>query len=115
VTFEIPWPPSINKYYGRNKFGGVYLKKDAKQYLEYTPWLIKQKYPKTKIFGAVKILRDLYPPDNRRRDEDNIVKAINDSIMKAGIIKDDSQIMKAVNVKHQPKPPGCVKITLEEI
>ena len=57
----------------------------------------------------------MYPPDKRKRDEDNIVKAINDTLMKANLIADDSQIKIATNVKHKSKNPGCVKITLEEI
>ena len=32
------------------------------------------------------------PPDRRRRDLDNILKALLDSIVHAGVIEDDSQI-----------------------
>lgn len=34
----------------------------------------------------------LYPPDLRRRDIDNIEKAIFDSLTKAGVWEDDSQV-----------------------
>lgn len=120
VEFTLPWPPSINNYYGRNK-KKVYLKPQVRKYFEDCRWLIyKQLWDfgeisKKVITGKAKVLRDLYPPDKRKRDEDNIVKALNDTLMKSGLIKDDSQIVMATNIKHEPKKPGYVKITLEEI
>ena len=35
---------------------------------------------------------DVFPPDNRRRDLDNVLKAIFDALGDAGIYEDDSQI-----------------------
>jgi crossover junction endodeoxyribonuclease RusA len=42
--------------------------------------------------GNVKMEIDLYPPDRRRRDIDNTLKAILDSVGKAGVYADDSQV-----------------------
>ena len=35
---------------------------------------------------------DAFPPDRRRRDLDNLPKAVQDSIAHAGVFEDDSQI-----------------------
>jgi crossover junction endodeoxyribonuclease RusA len=115
VEFTLPWPPSINNYYGRNK-KKVYLKPSVRKYFETAIFeMFIQTGKPDKFYGKLKVLRDIYPPDKRRRDEDNIVKALNDVLMRANLIVDDSQIIKAANVKHKPKKPGYIKITLEEI
>jgi Holliday junction resolvase RusA-like endonuclease len=94
----------------------VYLKRKVKNYFEKCIFDVYVQIGKANItYEKVKVLRDLYPPDKRRRDEDNIVKALNDVLMKTKIIADDSQIKKAMNVMHNPQKPGHVKITLEEI
>lgn len=118
ITFTLPFPPSINKYYGCGKTGIRYLLSQAKDY----PWLCEkafkdQKIGKSKITKKVKVTRHLYPPDNRKRDEDNYIKALNDALWKCGIIKDDSQIDNAHNYWHRenPKKPGRVEIEIEVI
>ena len=87
VEFTVPWPPSINDYYGHGKNHQVFLKPRAKKYLEYTPWVIRSQC-KEKFNKRVKITKTWCPPDKRRRDEDNHLKALNDVLTKSGIIKD---------------------------
>lgn len=116
VEFTLPWPPSINNYYVRASNGRVFLKRKVKSYFEQCVFEVYTQIGKINtMYGKVKVLRDLYPPDKRRRDEDNVVKALNDILMKCKFIADDSQIKKATNVMHNPQKPGFVKITLEEI
>jgi crossover junction endodeoxyribonuclease RusA len=115
IEFKLPWPPSVNNYYGRNK-RKVYLRPKVRKYFETAVFeMFIQIGKPDKFTGKIKILRDIYPPDKRRRDEDNIVKALNDTLMKANLIEDDSQIMVATNIKHDPEKPGYVKITVEEV
>jgi len=132
VSFTLPFPPSINNYYkswvGKKlavKNGKAYYKDivkfarktKTKNYIDSCIFEIyQQKVPK--FHGKVKMLREFYPPDDKKiRDEDNHVKAINDAIKKAKIIPDDcwKYLRKATNVFHSPQSIGFVKITLEEI
>jgi Holliday junction resolvase RusA-like endonuclease len=55
---------------------------------------------------------DAYPPDRRRRDLDNILKAILDALQHAGCYADDSQIHALRAIKQEPQPPGRVVVTI---
>lgn len=133
VSFTLPWPPSINnKYYGHGtkkivkKLGNkIYLKTvstkfpttKVTKYINKTAWaeIKRQKVPK--FYGAVKILREYYPPRNGIWDEGNYLKALDDALKVAGVIPDDSTkyLKPQAPVFHSPQKPGFVKITLEEI
>jgi len=66
--------------------------------------------------GPVKVSMFLSPPDRRRRDGDNLEKAVMDALVKAGVIQDDS-------LWHVPKSSrelageceGYVLLVVEEI
>jgi crossover junction endodeoxyribonuclease RusA len=117
IEFTLPWPPSINNYYGRGKHGQVYLKPTVKKYFEYVPWLIKKQTKNFKFENQIEIKKIFCPPDKRRRDEDDHLKAINDALTKSGIIKDDSyrELKYGTSKWIEPKKPGYVKIIMEEI
>ena len=87
----LPWPPSVNSYLaivGRRK---VKTKKARDYCREVNFTLIDQRVAS---FGEqrIKIEIKAYPPDNRRRDLDNILKATFDSLTTAGVYQDDSQV-----------------------
>jgi crossover junction endodeoxyribonuclease RusA len=42
--------------------------------------------------GRLSVTVDIYPPDRRKRDLDNVLKALFDGITHAGVWEDDSQI-----------------------
>ena len=69
-----------------------------------------------KLEGKVKLTGEFYPPDARKRDLDNVLKCMIDSLVHAGLMRDDSQI-KHIDVQMMsPVPPeGAVYIKLEEI
>lgn len=48
------------------------------------------KYPC--IGGRISVALSVFPPDKRRRDIDNLAKISLDSLQKAGLFHDDSQI-----------------------
>jgi crossover junction endodeoxyribonuclease RusA len=53
------------------------------------------------------------PPDNRRRDLDNLLKATLDAMQHAGLYDDDSQIDSLKITRGPVEKPGCLRITLE--
>ena len=96
VTLTLPWPPTVNHYYGRTRNGRVYLKPAGKRYrFEAAVALARMGHPR--LAGRVRVHLTLSPPDKRRRDIDNIRKAIYDAISDRpghrGIIQDDAQIL----------------------
>lgn len=55
------------------------------------------------------------PPDNRRRDLDNIFKALFDALGHAEIFPDDSQIKKIVAEMGASNKPGGVHVLISKI
>jgi crossover junction endodeoxyribonuclease RusA len=92
----MPWPPSANRYWRR--VGNMTLvSKEAREYKKLVKdlvlsWNIKQ------FTGRVELIVLAYPPDNRMRDLDNLLKVTIDSLEEAGVFIDDSQI-EAIYIK----------------
>lgn len=98
--FEVtlPWPLTINTYW-RHKVVGrlatVYITPAGKQYRKAVNDLVMeaamvQRY--LKQAGPLRVVIEAYPPDRRKRDLDNILKSLLDSLTHAGVWEDDSQI-----------------------
>ncbi|OOH89518.1 crossover junction endodeoxyribonuclease RuvA [Pasteurellaceae bacterium 15-036681] len=111
VEFELPYPPTVNHYWKHTKSGVHYVTAQGKAYQQAVGWLLKNA---KKFECKVQLFVDIYPPDKRKRDIDNIFKALLDSLTKAGVIADDSLIYKLVAVKHEPVDKGMVRIRIEE-
>lgn len=93
----IPYlPPSVNKYWERNRNGSVRVSQKAKQFkdnvADYVFW--ECDIPETPVFKTdqIKINLTLNFKENRKRDIDNYCKGIFDAL--TGILwADDSQIV----------------------
>ena len=114
-TFELPWPPTVNKAYSRNPKGGVYKTKEAKLYFNDTSLLIRVK--KIQGFGKkrLKLVIKCYPPDHAKRDLDNLGKVLLDTMENAELFKDDEQIDDLRFIRKEVLYPGHVEINMEEI
>lgn len=89
----LPWPPSVNHYWGHRIVGKrifKYVKKEGKQYKEDVKELFKD-FSGIPMEGDLSITLWYHPPDKRRRDEDNYKKALYDALQDAGVVKDDCQ------------------------
>lgn len=111
--FELPWPPSVNHYY-RHVGPRVVISRDGRKYRETIVSLLGDQ--KIEPFeDAVDLAVDAYPPDNRRRDLDNLLKCLLDSFTFGGLYRDDSQIKKITITKREPMPPdGMMYIRIKE-
>ena len=102
--FELPWPPSVNHYY-RHVGPRVLISKDGRQYREAIVSRFRSESV-TPFPGPVDLTMDAYPPDNRRRDLDNLLKCLLDSFTYGGLYRDDSQVQKLTITKRETMPPG---------
>ncbi|MBQ0032988.1 MAG: RusA family crossover junction endodeoxyribonuclease [bacterium] len=112
VGVELPWPPSLNRYYRvfRNR---ILISRDGRKYRMMV--VSRMGGLNRKLTGDVSVEIDLYPPDRRRRDIDNPLKCLLDSMTHAGVYEDDSQIKDIELHMREPMPPeGLVHVTLKE-
>lgn len=95
LILVLPWPPSVNHYYGQTKRGKKlikYITAKGKQFREDVITACHEQAPgfnePDKIYCEV----TLYVPDKRIRDLDNYMKPLLDALTHAKIWDDDSQI-----------------------
>jgi len=108
-AFELPWPPSVNRYY-RHVGYRVLISREGRKYRMMVVSRLGGLYPK--LVGQVGLTLDCYPPDRRRRDLDNLLKSLQDSLVHAGVLGDDSQIKVLHLEMHDPVPEGFVHVQL---
>ena len=110
-------PPSVNHAYYHIKKGKAFIKvktKECKEFVKYVHGMFPTTYTEIQNDGVTNIKRDVKPiecdvsvnisvnyGDNRKRDLDNILKILIDSLI-GKAYKDDSQIMN-INVKRIKK------------
>lgn len=113
VELILPWPPSINRYW-RRRGSQYFISKEGQDFRKNVILLCKET---PKIFDKNdKLFIDIKasPPDKRRRDIDNILKALMDSLQHAEVYHDDNQINK-IHIERQSTFLSNVTINLSKI
>ena len=127
IELILPWPPTVNHY---KKVGALITTKKGKLYQKrvntnetklfyYQVWLnikawIAKNRMKTPLDSMISMELYLYPPDKRKRDIDNVVKPMLDSLVKGGLIQDDSQINRLLIVRCDIVKQGQILVVLTE-
>ena len=114
VILQLPWPPSINSYWKRSKFGSVYVSSEGKAYGVAVVALIRR-LQEAALVGRISLDAKFYPPNRQRRDLDNCLKVMIDAIQASGIISNDFQIKKLSAEMFEPIPNGGAIVELCEI
>lgn len=96
LNFRLPWPPSVNDYWGvstahKTKKQIWFVKPAGKAFRDEVYYKIHQKKP---LEGKLELRIVAFPPDNRRRDLDNLLKATCDSLEYANVVSNDYQFCK---------------------
>lgn len=124
---ELPWPPSVNHY---KKVGRLVKTKSGKLYQQRTNtdetkkfyfdvYIITKKsmpieWAKFAINGTIsfEVRVYLYPPNSARYDLDNRLKVLFDSLTRAHVIADDSQITRLYVEKRNIIEHGKVVVQI---
>ena len=124
ITLTLPYPPTVNSYKraGRlttTKTGKLYqprVNTDATKRFYYEVWMLVRQKGFEGFGGAVLSLEiDIYPPDKRRRDIDNIIKPACDSLMNSGLFDDDSQIARLIVQRQHIISSGELVVRIREL
>ena len=68
-----------------------------------------------RVNGRLEVRVTVCPPDNRRRDLDNVQKALLDALAKGGAYRDDSQIDRLVVERGPVMPGGKVLVEITQL
>lgn len=110
VVLELPYPPSVNHYY-RTYRGRMLVSAKGRAYRDDVAHRIVMA-GNPSLIGKLRVTIHLSPPDNRRRDLDNCLKALLDAMQNAGVYHDDSQIDEMLVKRNKSKKGGLVHVTL---
>lgn len=115
LTFELPWPPSVNRYYRHVGFKTLLSREGRIFRKEVCALLGGGSFRKPPMEGRIALCMDAFPPDRRVRDLDNLQKGVLDSIQQAGVYRDDSQIDLLLTRRRTVVPGGRLIIDVMEM
>jgi len=112
MQVELPFPPSVNHYY-RRVGPRTLISREGRAYQERVAAILVALGVRP-LRGPLHMRIEVYPPDNRRRDLDNLQKSLWDALQKGGAYHDDSQVVKFEVEKREVVPGGKVIVGIEE-
>lgn len=107
LNLKLPWPPSVNRYYVNRRGGGRAIGAEGRKFRAIVCQALEETLPADweALKERLQVWVECYPPDLRRRDLDNIKKALLDALTHAGIYEDDCLIDDLRSVRC-PKAEG---------
>lgn len=114
LSLSLPYPPSVNHYYRNIVVAGrprTLISRQGRAYREEVRAVCSGVFRRP-IEGRVAVAIILHPPDRRRRDLDNALKALLDSLQHGGAFLDDSQIVRLSIRKDEAVEGGRADITI---
>ncbi len=112
IECELPYPPSINHYWRRVGYRTLISREGRRFRQEVVATLAAMNVQPVRGDVAVNII--IHPPDRRRRDVDNVIKALLDALEHGGAYGDDSQIVDLSIKKLHPIEGGKTIVRIKE-
>lgn len=109
----LPFPPTVNNYYVKTK-RGVFISMKGKAFRAQVAEAVIEQLPSAYIDDKMLIEVVLYPPDKRRRDVDNYMKALLDSLTECGLWEDDSLVDQLFIYRGEVHKKGMVFLRITE-
>jgi crossover junction endodeoxyribonuclease RusA len=113
IEITLPWPPSVNTYWRMFKNRMIISETGRRYRVAVAEQVFLQTRGKSTV-GKLKVTIEAWRPDNRRRDLDNLLKAVLDSMGHAGLYIDDSLIVD-LRIYWASDIGGMLKIKIEEL
>ena len=113
LELSLPYPPSANKAWRTYK-GRMLISREGRLYRQRVRTLLAALALRPTP-ERLALSLDVYPPDRRRRDLDNVQKALLDALAIGGAYRDDSQIDLLITKRGPVKNGGDVHVRLDEL
>ena len=113
LPIELPYPPSVNHYWRRVGMRTLISREGRRFRARVVSTLASRDVPT--LSGPISVHVIAYPPDRRRRDLDNITKALLDAMERGGVYSDDSQIDRLSIERAEVVPGGKVIVHISEV
>ena len=113
LQFDLPYPPSVNHYW-RRVGARTLISRQGRAFRESVCSLLalRRLHP---LDGWLKVHLQIFPPDRRRRDVDNIQKPVLDALQHAGVYHDDFQIVSLITDRMQPVQDGRLEVSITQV
>ena len=109
IRLILPYPPSVNRLWRTTKSGRVYCSPRYVAWRDHAKWAIHEQAKRVRVTGMYKLTLLAVKPDRRRRDIGNLEKAVNDALVAAKVVEDDS-MCHWIDMRWVEKGPECLII-----
>ncbi len=108
IEITLPWPPATGNHQYMARGHMRIVTPEIKSYRAQVRSDILRQDAAKRLEGPLGVTMDLYPPDRRRRDADNLLKVVGDALTLAGTWVDDSNdVIRWTMVRwHDPADKG---------
>ena len=113
MTLDLPYPPTVNSYWKRNRNGSVRVGEAGIAFRK-AVWLWCRQNRIKPLTGRLAMAIELYQPDKRRRDIDNVLKATLDALQHGGAYADDCQIDYLSVSREEVEKPGRMRVIITQ-
>lgn len=117
MRLTLPYPPSMNSYWrsiSKGRLSGrVLISEAGRQYRKLVSHQIGADRQRLALSDRLKVSVLANPPDRRRRDLDNLLKPLLDTLQHAGVYLDDTQIDDLRITRGDVLPGGRVVVEIE--
>lgn len=113
IELTLPWPPSVNRYW-RTFQGRMIISAEGRSYRKAVADQVLIQRGAKHYEGSVRVEIKAFRPDKRKRDLDNLLKAVLDSCTHAGVWVDDSNIVD-LRIYWADDIGGMLKVKVSEL
>lgn len=127
IELDLPWPPSVNSYWRSPNSGPLagrtLISEKGRAYRGAVLTNVAKQCDAEVLIGRHMLMAQArlsvalyaYPPDKRRRDLDNLPKAVLDALTHAGVWADDEQIDHLSILRCEQRKGGQIRVVITEL
>ncbi len=113
LDLELPYPPSVNHYW-RRVGARTLISRGGRAFRQMVCSILATRGVRP-LDGPLAVEVTIHPPDKRRRDIDNVQKALLDALQHGGAYGDDSQIVRLTIEKGDPLDGGKTLVQIRKV